>query len=406
MIRRNAPPPITEEQAVKGFDSFELRLGDILRGERATLGKSLLDVQRELKIKATYISAIEATDLKVFDTPSFVAGYVRSYARYLGVDPDETYRQFCHEAAFKGVHGMEKAASGTRVADAVQKQPGRQKAKDDTDLIANPKAPFAPAAQSAMWSIEPGAIGSSVILLALIGVLGFGAYSVLMQVQKVTFAPIEQSPGVVAQLDPLTSTVAEVGLGEVNKLGVPTVDVMDRLYRPEALDVPVLVARDGPIASIRPEFTTPAMITPDALETQFETPLETQADAIQLALNEANGVQVLESDGDQVAFLAVRPAWVQVKSADGTVLFEKIMNAGEKYVAPKTELPPILKVGESGAIYFTVGDKTYGPAGSRGAVSSNIALEQVNLVEKYALADPDSADMTMMKTVAEVVVGN
>jgi len=33
----------------KGFDAFELRLGDIMRGERATMGKSLLDVQRELK---------------------------------------------------------------------------------------------------------------------------------------------------------------------------------------------------------------------------------------------------------------------------------------------------------------------------------------------------------------------
>ena len=30
----------------KGFDDYEVRLGDLLRGERATLGKSLMDVQR------------------------------------------------------------------------------------------------------------------------------------------------------------------------------------------------------------------------------------------------------------------------------------------------------------------------------------------------------------------------
>ena len=43
-----------EQQVVEavGFDAFELRLGDLMRGERATMGKSLLDVQRELKIKA------------------------------------------------------------------------------------------------------------------------------------------------------------------------------------------------------------------------------------------------------------------------------------------------------------------------------------------------------------------
>ena len=396
MIRRNAPPQITEEETVKGFDSFELRLGDIMRGERATLGKSLLDVQRELKIKATYISAIEATDLQAFETPSFVAGYVRSYAKYLGMDPDQAYSQFCQEAAFTGVHGMEKAASASRRSeDAAKRAASIVTTKGDTDRIANPKAPFAPVAQRAIWSIEPGAIGSSAILLALIGVLGFGAYSVLMQVQKVTFAPIEQSPGVVAQLDPLTSTVAQVGLGEINELGVPNVDVMDRLYRPVPLDVPVLVARDGPISAIRPNLTAPTLATPNA-----------QGDAILTALNEANDVQVLEDTNEQVAFLAVRPAWVQVSGADGTILFEKIMNAGEKYVAPNTETAPLLKVGESGAIYFAIGDKTYGPAGTQGAVSSNIALDQASLVQKYALADPDSADMTTIKTVAEVVVGN
>ncbi len=63
-----------------------------MRGERATMGKSLLDVQRELRIKAAYIAAIENRDPSAFDTPGFIAGYVRSYARYLGMDPDELSR--------------------------------------------------------------------------------------------------------------------------------------------------------------------------------------------------------------------------------------------------------------------------------------------------------------------------
>ena len=51
-----------KEDRPKGFDDFELKLGDTLRGERATLGKSLVEVQNELKIKAAYISAIENCD--------------------------------------------------------------------------------------------------------------------------------------------------------------------------------------------------------------------------------------------------------------------------------------------------------------------------------------------------------
>ena len=58
-----------ETEEPKGFDAFELRLGDTMRGERATLGKSLLDVQRELRIKAAYIAAIENADPDAFDRP-------------------------------------------------------------------------------------------------------------------------------------------------------------------------------------------------------------------------------------------------------------------------------------------------------------------------------------------------
>ena len=111
MIGRRAKPSTVEADKPKGFDDFELRLGDLMRGERATLGKSLLDVQRELKIKASYIAAIENADISAFDSPGFIAGFVRSYARYLGMDPDHAFAKFCREANFQVAHGMSQAAS-------------------------------------------------------------------------------------------------------------------------------------------------------------------------------------------------------------------------------------------------------------------------------------------------------
>ena len=65
-----------EQVEAKGFDAFDLRLGDLMRGERATLGKSLLDVQRELRIKASYIAAIENADPEAFDTPGFILSLI------------------------------------------------------------------------------------------------------------------------------------------------------------------------------------------------------------------------------------------------------------------------------------------------------------------------------------------
>ena len=89
----------------RGQGPYEFALGDELRGERATLGKTLLDIQRDLRIKAAYIAAIEDAKPEVFPNPSFIAGYVRSYARYLQLDPDEVFRRFCQESGFAGAEG-------------------------------------------------------------------------------------------------------------------------------------------------------------------------------------------------------------------------------------------------------------------------------------------------------------
>ena len=145
----------------KGFDAFELRLGDVMRGERATLGKSLLDVQRELRIKASYIAAIENCDPGAFDTPGFIAGYVRSYARYLNMDPDQAFAAFCKESGFAVAHGMSAEAS-------VVKKPSfeeRRKTPKEDDLFARPNTPFVPTGDGLLSRIEPGAVGSSLVLI-------------------------------------------------------------------------------------------------------------------------------------------------------------------------------------------------------------------------------------------------
>ena len=92
-----------EDIRPKGFDAYPVTLGDMLRGERATAGKSLADVHSDLKIGSNYISAIENGDLQAFETKGFIAGYVRSYARYLNLDGDKAYEQFCLETGFDGL---------------------------------------------------------------------------------------------------------------------------------------------------------------------------------------------------------------------------------------------------------------------------------------------------------------
>ena len=378
MIGRKTDKTDTSEVAKpKGFDDFELRLGDVMRGERATLGKSLLDVQRELRIKASYIAAIEACDPSAFDTPGFIAGYVRSYARYLNMDPDKAFAIFCEESGFEVAHGMSSKAS-------VIKKPTREERLGKgpgSDMFAAPATPFVPAAE-AVWShIEPRAIGSSLVLLALIGGIGWGGYAVLQEVQRVQVAPVEQTPVVLSDLDPLDA-VAPAATPAGPSIETPRADALDRLYRPQALDVPVLVARDAPIATLNPQdigtFAAPRT-APDTVAGVDR--------ALREALDAPAVPQVVEEVTPALTMVAVRPSWVRVSAADGTVIFEATMQAGDTWNAPLTEEAPTLRTGESGAIYFAMNDKFYGPVGDTGQVTSNLPLEIAGLKETYLPVD-------------------
>lgn len=395
MIRRKFQREKHEvEVAPRGFDDFELRLGDMLRGERATMGKSLLDVQRELRIKASYIAAIENCDPSAFDTPGFIAGYVRSYARYLNMDPDDTFAAFCTESGFSTAHGMSDAASTIKKPNIVAAAPAGER-----DLFANPNMPFAPGGETMLSRVEPGAIGSSLVLVALIVGIGYGGWSVLQEVQRVQLAPVEQTPVVLSDLDPLQSATPDAdatpstGAPETvaGVFDPPASEAIDRLYRPQALDVPVLVARDAPISTLDPRSVGAfaGRSASDVAELDTSNPPSYVApglDVVQAGL--------VSGAADGVAMVAVRPAWVRVRDAEGATLFEGIMNAGDTYAVPADAVDPVLQVGESSAIYFTAQNQVFGPVGPRGAVTANVALTQDAVGERFAVANlADNAEL-------------
>lgn len=401
---------VTEDDEVvepKGFDAFELRLGDVMRGERATLGKSLLDVQRELRIKASYIAAIENADPDAFDTPGFIAGYVRSYARYLGMDPDAAFETFCEESGFAVAHGMSAEAS-------VVKKPNfeeRKKRPHEADLFAKPNMPFTPEGESIFSRIEPGAVGSMLVLLALIGAIGFGGYTVLREVQRVQVTPVDQTPVVLSDLDPLQGALSATSeespvVGTPGVMEAPRADALDRLYRPQALDVPVLVARDAPIATIDPRlvgnFTSPDLPSPEPATSIAGLGIGDAVDnAVTQALGGISVPQVVEPPVAGVRMVAAFDSWVRVKAADGTVIFEKTMQRGDVYDVPNTEEPPVLRTGESGALYFAMAGGCYGPVGARGQVTGNLPLNNQALAELYEPVDPN-ADQSLSRMFADL----
>ena len=425
---RRTSPTAVEQDTPKGFDDFRVTLGDTMRGERATLGKSLLDVQRELKIKATYIAAIENGDSGAFETPGFIAGYVRSYARYLGLDPDWAFETFCAEAEFTPAHGMAPAARGAKPPSlAAPSGPG-------VDIFRSDDGPYSGSGLDVLGRIEFGAVASVAVLAAVVGAIAWGGWSVLQEVQRVQIAPVNAAPGIVTEIDPLAPAGTVLAEADVESPAAvaPSAETYDRLYRPRALDVPVIVARDGPIAALDPETSgvlggrgAPARAPQVASVSRPDgavprAPVETAgADAgpglsaidgaVMAALAEdaaeAEAAPQVTADGPaKVELVAARPSWVRVRSADGTVIFEKVMEPGERFELPATETAATLRTGNAGGVYFEVAGQTYGPAGDGPSVVSDLALGAEALTGAFPVADLEAdGDLARAVAVAEAV---
>ncbi len=374
--------PITG--SLNGYDSFEVRLGDELRGERATLGKSLLDVQRDLRIKAAYIAAIENCDTSVFQNKGFVAGYVRSYARYLNLDADTIFARFSDEAKFGGVNeGMNpKTKTNSKVRGI------KRSKKAETAMLVHPALRNRALNTSPFVGVSASGIGSVLVLAVLIAGLGFGGWSVLQDIQRVQLVPVDQTPGASAVVTPPIQPEIETA-ATILQSGRSSDLLFSRLYRPKELAVPVLEHRDGPIAGIDPDR---GGLFSDMSQRESTEISSLVAQATSELASSTEPQLVAASTLQTVSVFATSPAWIRVYLADGSRVFEKILETGEAYVLPADIQAPLLRAGNSGAVFLSVGGSVFGPIGQGTAIAKEVSLDAADIRSSWPLS-VDQEDM-------------
>lgn len=62
--------------------------GEMLREARIAAGLSQEDIARELRQDLRVVEALESEDYSAFSAPIFISGYLRAYARAVGLDPE------------------------------------------------------------------------------------------------------------------------------------------------------------------------------------------------------------------------------------------------------------------------------------------------------------------------------
>lgn len=171
-------PPWEKEAGTGESGSF----GDWLRRQREMREISLRDIADRTKISLRYLEAMEADRFDLLPAPIFAKGFLREYARYVGLSPDDVVNHYL------SVHHPEEL-------------PGDP--KEDTKVRHRPKAidPGQPPVQRS-WSYGLILALVGLVLLVLVGAFAYFADRRHQEPENAAQAPPIAAPPLATAVQP------------------------------------------------------------------------------------------------------------------------------------------------------------------------------------------------------------
>lgn len=323
------------------------RVGAELCAAREHLGWSLPDIAAHLRIRLAFLAAIEQGRLDQLPGTAYAMGFVRTYAKSLGLDPDAVAQRFRAEAA----------AVGRR-----------------TELAFPAPVP------------ERGVPAGAVVLLG--AVLAIGAYAGWYQAtgEQPGDEPVRPVPERLAALAPPPSpspTVAQArGTAVDAGRGSPGLDLAG----------PAIGNAPGGAA---PLPMTPLPVVPGTARLLPGTPTAAfaaapaTAPAAAPAPATAAPAQDATPEGVRILLRAKAESWLQVRDRQGQVVLNRVLRAGETWPVP-AQGRFLLTTGNAGGTELLVDGVVAPPLGANGVVRRDLALEP-DLIRDGKLASPVAA---------------
>lgn len=343
-----------ESGRLRGFKDYKIRLGDEMRGLRATMGKSFMDIERELHIRAHLVDAIEKADLDRIDAKWIIPGHVRTYAKYLGMNPENAYQRFCEESGFVALPGaVQDDWHQTNIQSTNSFFSRLQQSLWSSGRF---KRSFVSTARSDQRFLQT--FSSSILILGLIAGIGYVLWTVydeILAARQTVFLVPEQG-----------STAAGVDTASAQ--------LITESGNPEATISKNLPLGEQRIGDLKPnDFSIYSTENID---------LAQGVDAVrrpQVSLiNKVTEVKNL-AQKSQVVIVPSRTVWVQVTTEEGDVIKEGSLVAGSEYKVPQSLGELRLRAGNSGYLYFVISGDLYGPAGQGTSVVQDLSLAASSL---------------------------
>jgi len=369
-------------------------LGDILRGHRASMGKTLINIEDEIGLRPWIIHAIESGDLRAFANPGLIGGYVRQYARYLNMNPDEVHELFCELTGHVGQ------------AATAEKRYQQAKARRRGKTVSGHNWMFN---QPSLFRLLFGNISMIGVVTAssLVVFLAAAGYASLTLYNYFKLLPVSDTTLRIAQIefgdvdaDPRSLDISDAVPGAaLAPGGLPSPKSLEAIGDLQPAEWVEKIHTTNVNFSIRSNDSTKS--APLSLEEgdRGYNPLDPATSGLDLlpvlqAMNPpvepalAKEVRTATSDNaipaGTVVIHPVLPAWIKVQDSDGKVYIERILDKGERYTVPSTNNDLYLRSGMSGYVYFLVDHEIYGPAGSGGRVVKDVSLDPDTIAAVYA----------------------
>jgi len=144
-----------QEPEGQGGGSELASFGEELRREREIRGISLKEIADATKISRRFLEAIERNDHQTLPAPVFTRGFVREYARYVGLNAEDMVNRYNFAASRD---------------DRIEKPPELQKYPQTPVRDISPKPPPKRGIPSAFALLNRNLIAVTVIVAALVGV--------------------------------------------------------------------------------------------------------------------------------------------------------------------------------------------------------------------------------------------
>ncbi|WP_419728701.1 helix-turn-helix domain-containing protein [Lichenicola sp.] len=359
-------------------DTSMLPVGAALRVKREQLGWTLPDVAAWLRIKLSYLEALESGQVAKLPGNTYALGFLRAYAGALGLDADDISRRFRHETK---------------------------------DINRKPELAF-PAPVP-----ERGVPAGAVVLLGVLLVGGayvawyeFTGHERLLShpVPAVPAALVPYAGGRVPATSPQVATVMPAPGQVPSALPPPPAAVLPETAAGPAASAAAPAAPAASAASVG-AGAAPTAASTAASSTATAPPasgpgIPATAAAVGPAAASAgpaaaasNAPSATAASGPvaapgQITLKASATCWVQVRQVGGKVIYDHVLGAGDSWVVPADSAALTLTTGNAGGLTLTADGVTSPVLGRNGAVRRNIPLDAASIRNGSIAAPPAAGD--------------